>query len=172
MPFLLLKTPVAKHWRFNRFSDLAVIKALPSILHGKGLLWHYGKERNVANRSQRTEQWFQINFIPVPPLCLRENFSLPLKTKRSNIFFWFKTCSQLYWSFMRSAQQQDHSLLWILAELFTLRDPAWVWDFCWIFLEALFFSAYSLLSFSCLNFFSLVFSKISATFLGLWKDIE
>lgn len=136
MPFLLLKTPVAKHWRFNRFSDLAVIKALPSILHGKVLLWHYGKERKVANRSQRTEQWFQVNFIPVPPLCLRENFSLPLKTKRSNILFWFKTCSQLYWSFMRSAQQQDHSTMnfsWVIHTQRSCMCLGFLLSFSWSF---------------------------------------
>lgn len=106
MPFLLLKTPVAKHWRFNRFPDLAVIEVLPSILHGKVLLWHYGKERMLqSDIAQRNEQWFQVNFIPAPLPGLREN-SVPLKTKWSNVFFWFKSCSQLYCNFMRVAEQQ------------------------------------------------------------------
>lgn len=88
MPFLLLRTPVAKHWKFNQFSDLEVIKVLPSILHGKVLLWHYGKERRLqSDTAQRTQQWFQVNFIPALLPCLRENFSVPLNTKRSYVFF-------------------------------------------------------------------------------------
>lgn len=79
-----------------------------------------------------------------------------------------------YIAVSRECLKSKITLLWILSESSYSHSEILhaLGIFVEFFSKLLLLSVYSLLSFSCLSFFSLIFFKITTTFQGLWKDIE